>query len=349
LNRLNSSKSYKYISAVATLIRDTYRAGYETIKYLKYAIEDRCEDYEIYSTDCCPYCDQFNGVKVKGMSVKLPPFHIGCNCELRTVSKNEITKKVIGYDKNEDFLSMALDIQVDKALDSLNNKDSKIDAIRMIEYILKKDKKRKYVDLYSLLAEHFIEKGDYKSGYKYGIKAASTGHFDIASLKRMSDKIGVKNDKYNNNVIKLLRKRELFILGKEKYNWNTMYELQGIAWDYIKLCQYDEATRLINRAIEIAQQLEKTSWYSYSMIARMNFKQEKYKEAIFFYMLVYRELSLFHLENEKIDTVNQVNKDIKKCLEKIGKNDLNYDLLYTISKSIENADALKVKLRELGI
>ena len=72
-------KCFEYANAMARLIADTYVHNYYTMRTL--STEDRTGKWEIWTHDCCITCQNMKKT-YKKLPKKLPPFHIGCNCEL---------------------------------------------------------------------------------------------------------------------------------------------------------------------------------------------------------------------------------------------------------------------------
>ncbi len=75
-------RCYKHANAVATILRDTYVSGIRTLKTLNEAKGADFDYWEICAEGCCAHCAPFHGKKYKRKPSKIPPFHIGCGCEV---------------------------------------------------------------------------------------------------------------------------------------------------------------------------------------------------------------------------------------------------------------------------
>ena len=75
-------KCYQYATAQAEIIRDTYVAGYRTLRTLSEFKDAEYDGWEIEANDCCSHCNKLNGKKTKRKPSKLPPYHLGCTCSL---------------------------------------------------------------------------------------------------------------------------------------------------------------------------------------------------------------------------------------------------------------------------
>ena len=72
-------KCYEHANVIASLLRDTYVNGGNTLRTLKDADYDF---WHILAEDCCMNCKPLHGKKYKHKPSKLPPYHIGCSCVL---------------------------------------------------------------------------------------------------------------------------------------------------------------------------------------------------------------------------------------------------------------------------
>lgn len=79
--------SYHHSGLVAQVIVDTLKSGLSMARTLSktegYESEGyKIENWALYAEDCCPECKKLDGKTWKRLPQKLPPFHVGCNCEL---------------------------------------------------------------------------------------------------------------------------------------------------------------------------------------------------------------------------------------------------------------------------
>jgi hypothetical protein len=77
-------ESFKHANAVASVLSYTYNAGVRTLRTVEDSRGAGIDYWEIMAQDCCSSCNQINGKKTKRKPTRLPPFHVGCNCDLDT-------------------------------------------------------------------------------------------------------------------------------------------------------------------------------------------------------------------------------------------------------------------------
>lgn len=75
-------KCYEYANAIATLVRDTYVSGAHTLRSTSDAKDAGFDFWKILAENCCESCKSYHGKRYKRKPSKLPPFHLGCNCQL---------------------------------------------------------------------------------------------------------------------------------------------------------------------------------------------------------------------------------------------------------------------------
>jgi hypothetical protein len=73
---------FKHANAVASVISYTYNAGVRTLRTVEGTRGTGIDYWQIMAEDCCSSCNQMNGKKTKRKPTRLPPFHVGCNCDL---------------------------------------------------------------------------------------------------------------------------------------------------------------------------------------------------------------------------------------------------------------------------
>jgi hypothetical protein len=73
---------FKHANAVASVISYTYNAGVRTLRTVEGTRGAGIDYWQIMAEDCCSSCNQMNGKKTKRKPARLPPFHVGCNCDL---------------------------------------------------------------------------------------------------------------------------------------------------------------------------------------------------------------------------------------------------------------------------
>jgi hypothetical protein len=83
-------KCYRYTNAVAGLLEGTYRSGRDTLRTTDDGIEFEYDFWEISADSCCEACKPLHGLRTNRMPVKLPPFHVGCNCSIHGNYRSEV-------------------------------------------------------------------------------------------------------------------------------------------------------------------------------------------------------------------------------------------------------------------
>jgi hypothetical protein len=83
-------KCYRYTNAVVELLEDTYRSGRDTLRTTDDGLEFEYDFWEISADSCCEACKPLHGLRTNRIPVKLPPFHVGCNCSIHGHYKSDV-------------------------------------------------------------------------------------------------------------------------------------------------------------------------------------------------------------------------------------------------------------------
>jgi hypothetical protein len=75
-------KCYEHANAIATLIRDTYVTGAHSLRTLDDAGDAKYDSWQIQAGNCCESCKAYHEKTYKRKPSKVPPFHLGCNCQV---------------------------------------------------------------------------------------------------------------------------------------------------------------------------------------------------------------------------------------------------------------------------
>ena len=73
---------FTHADAVASVISYSYNAGVRTLRTVEGTRGTGVDYWQIMAEDCCSSCNQMNGRKTKKKPTRLPPFHVGCNCDV---------------------------------------------------------------------------------------------------------------------------------------------------------------------------------------------------------------------------------------------------------------------------
>ncbi len=76
------AQSYEHAMVVSDIIWKTLMAGKSTLETVDSAKEYDPDGWELSASDCCPRCQAMDGKSWKRLPKNLPPFHIGCDCEI---------------------------------------------------------------------------------------------------------------------------------------------------------------------------------------------------------------------------------------------------------------------------
>lgn len=82
-------RSFAWASEVADLFCDTYTAGVDTLERLGERRDMDYSGWRIRASDCCPTCAVLDQKTYKSRPSKLPPYHIGCTCDLEGIFSDE--------------------------------------------------------------------------------------------------------------------------------------------------------------------------------------------------------------------------------------------------------------------
>lgn len=74
--------SYHYSNVMSALIVDTLKSGLSMMRSVENSKGCEIDSWELTASNCCPNCQNLDGKTWKRRPQKLPPFHMGCDCEL---------------------------------------------------------------------------------------------------------------------------------------------------------------------------------------------------------------------------------------------------------------------------
>lgn len=74
--------SYHYSNVMSALIVDTLKSGLSMMRSVESSKGCEIDSWELMASNCCPNCQKLDGKTWKRRPQKLPPFHVGCDCEL---------------------------------------------------------------------------------------------------------------------------------------------------------------------------------------------------------------------------------------------------------------------------
>lgn len=178
-------------------------------------------------------------------------------------------------------------------------------------------------DIYKMLGNYFLEKQREQEALEYFQKAISANPLISgvkSKLQKLSKKLGVE--------VKSTEKEVLNILQEKEKTANEWWAKRDLANEYVKIKQYDQAWRLFNEAILLRAKEGMPCDTIYPSRAKMLEKENRYKDALFQYLLAYREL----LRVGGSEPPKYVSQGIDRCLTKSGIKNLSHIDLYELVK-----------------
>jgi len=82
-------RSFAWATEVADLFCETYAAGNQTLHTVAENREFEYKGWRIRADDCCTFCVALDGKRYKSRPSKLPPYHVGCTCDLEGMFADE--------------------------------------------------------------------------------------------------------------------------------------------------------------------------------------------------------------------------------------------------------------------
>lgn len=177
--------------------------------------------------------------------------------------------------------------------------------------------------IYKMLGDYFLEKQREQEALEYFQKSISANPLIggvKSKLQKLSKKLGVEVESSVEAVLDILQEKE-----KTANEW---WAKRDLANEYVKIKQYDQAWRLFNEAILLRAKEGMPCDTIYPHMAKMLEKQNRYKEALFQYLLAYREL----LKAGGKEPPRYVFQGIDRCLRKSGVKNLSPIDLYELVK-----------------
>lgn len=182
-------------------------------------------------------------------------------------------------------------------------------------------------DIYKMLGNYFLEKRREQEALEYFQKAIIVNPLINgvkSKLQKLSKKLGVE--------VKSIEKEVLNILQEKEKTANEWWAKRDLANEYVKIKQYANAWRLFNEAILLRAKEGMPCDTIYPHMAKMLEKENRYKDALFQYLLAYREL----LRAGGSEPPKYVSQGIDRCLTKSGIKNLSHiDLYHLVKKEMD--------------
>lgn len=226
-------------------------------------------------------------------------------------------------------------------IDRLNSKAKELlekgnfeEAKSIYDEIIGVDKSQA-ADIYKILGNYFLEKRKEQEALEYfqkSIRANPLIGGVKSKLQKLSIKLGVEVESNAEAVLDILQEKE-----KTADEW---WAKRNLASEYVKIKQYDQAWRLFNEAILLRAKEGMPCDTIYPHMAKMLEKENRYKEALFQYLLAYREL----LRAGGSEPPKYVSQGIDRCLTKSKIKNVNHIDLYELVKKEMDPSKIQASL-----
>jgi tetratricopeptide (TPR) repeat protein len=197
-------------------------------------------------------------------------------------------------------------------------------AKAVVEEIIKLDKS-KAAEAYKQLGNYLLDEKADQEALEYFQKAIAANPIISgvkSKIERLAKKLGVQIESNNEEALSILKEKE-----KKADGW---WSKRDLANEYVKLEQYEIAWKLFNEAITLCKKDKRSCDTIYPHMAKLLEKQNRYKDALFHYLLAYNEIV------GDIEPPQYTSQGIDRCLKKLKITDLDHTSLYKlIKKKIE--------------
>lgn len=211
------------------------------------------------------------------------------------------------------------------------------EAKSIFDQIIEIDKSQA-VDIYKMLGNYFLENKMEQEALQYFQKAIAINPLIggvKSKLQKLSKKLGVKVESNEEKILNILQDKE-----KDANEW---WAKRDLANEYVKIKQYDHAWRLFNEAIFLRSKEGMSCDTIYTHMAKMLEKENRYKDALFHYLLAYREL----LQVGGNEPPKYFSQGLDRCLKKLGLKNLSHIDLCKLAKKEMDPSRIRTSLDEL--
>jgi hypothetical protein len=73
---------FQYASSYSRILIDTFDTGLRSYSQKHFSTEQSYDYWQIEPGECCNSCKKYHGKRTRRVPTKLPPFHVGCVCNL---------------------------------------------------------------------------------------------------------------------------------------------------------------------------------------------------------------------------------------------------------------------------
>lgn len=193
-------------------------------------------------------------------------------------------------------------------------------------------------DIYKTLGNYFLENKREQEALQCFQKSVHANPLISgvkSKLQKLSKKLGIEVESTEEEVLNILQEKE-----KTTNEW---WAKRDLANEYVKIKQHDRAWKLFNEAILLRTKEGMPCDTIYPHMAKMLEKGNRYKDALFQYLLAYREV-LRRGENEPPKYVSQ---GIDRSLKKLELKNLNHADLYSLVKKEKDLNKVRASLNKL--
>ena len=193
-------------------------------------------------------------------------------------------------------------------------------------------------EIYKTLANCFLKNRMEQDALSYFQKAFAADPLIggvRTKLERLSKKLGVQGEP---NRAKILN-----TLAEKRKMANEWWAKRDLANEYVKIKHYDDAWTLFNEGLLLRSKAGMPCDTIYPYMARLLERENRFEDAIFHYLLGYKEL----ISTGSSDPPKYVSQGLSRCLKKLGLTRLDNTELYELVRREKEAARIRRSLEEL--
>ena len=299
----------------------------------------------------CPWVSTIGNALKKDFDGKLPPsiscrdtlVHIVVDIEKNYEEGERLFKLFVrkGLLSEEEVQGQLNNLRISKMYGEAERllNDGKFDEAKPILDTIIDIAESYRADIYKTLGNYFLKKQREQEALEYFQKSITANPLISgvkSKLQKVSKKLGVE--------VKSTEKEILNVLQEKEKTANEWWTKRDLANEYVKIKQFEHAWRLFNEAILLRTKEGMPCDTIYPNMAKMLEKEERYKDALFQYLLAYREL----LGASGNEPPGYVSKGIDRCLIKSGISNISHIDLYELLKREKDLSKIQELLVKLG-
>ena len=193
-------------------------------------------------------------------------------------------------------------------------------------------------EIYKTLANCFLKNRMEQDALRYFQKAFAVDPLIggvRTKLERLSKELGVQGEPSKTKILNTLAEKR-----KMATEW---WAKRDLANEYVKIKHYDDAWTLFNEALLLRSKAGMPCGTIYPHMARLLERENRYEDAIFHYLLSYKEL----ISAGSSDPPKYVSQGLNRCLKKLELTRLDNTGLYELVRREKEAARIQRSLEEL--